>query len=229
MKKEQRPSLRKVLDFIFTESDATRWKPLQWVCLYSTVQPRGLLVLILPPSCASHILTSCITRPFLSHNQIKVAEWNAVFISTVLSTCVTRLSRLLSLPNLIGRTLRFICKTASSQRSVFFLPETNVTVFFPFLQIFPDMPPLPETEQHLWPFPLHLTPHSSSPDQVSSAVYRWLKWCFCSGRTAQINYCILKGIRALRVHSTAKLVWRKFGHAHQLVRVLRFPLLPKYL
>lgn len=46
------------------------------------------------PTLAFLILTSCITHPLLSQNQIKAPTWNIVFIYTVLSTFVMILSRL---------------------------------------------------------------------------------------------------------------------------------------
>lgn len=41
-----------------------------------------------------------------------------------------------------------------------------------FPQIFIDMPPLSKTEQHIWPFPLHLSSNSTLPDQVSFSGFR---------------------------------------------------------
>lgn len=38
-------------------------------------------------------------------------------------------------------------------------------------QVLPDMPSLPEAEQHLRPLPVHLPAHPAAPDQVSLALH----------------------------------------------------------
>lgn len=67
----------------------------------------------------------------------------------------------------VSEKLTLIWKCVPSQHGCFFM--ANVNCGLSLLQIFTDVPSLSKTEQHIWPFPLHLTSHSTSPDQVSYA------------------------------------------------------------
>lgn len=112
------------------ESDATRWKLLLLVPVYSTDHPRGLLLLLTTPPprlLVPLILISYITHLFRSHNQLKASCMeHRVHFDCIVHLC-NKIKPSPFLPDL-RRTLRLIQKSVSSQHSWFF--KTNVTVCF---------------------------------------------------------------------------------------------------
>lgn len=150
------------------ESDETRWKLLLLVPVYSLNHLRGLLLLLTTP-CPQPFVSLITSLIFCILSQFKgLGMQPGAHLDSIVHLC-NNISPFPSLPDWIKRTSRLIWKSVSSQNSCFF--KANVTVFFSFPQIVFDLPTLSETEQYIWPFPLHLTPHSSSPDQVSTVVF----------------------------------------------------------
>lgn len=112
------------------------------------------------PSLASLVLSCCITHPFVSHNQIKAEGWKDLCVhSHFVVHFDNQIKTSVLLADIISRTLTFL--------DYLFVYLSCFDRFLVFPQIIPDLPPLPETEQHLWPFPLHLSTYPSPPDQVS--------------------------------------------------------------
>lgn len=101
------------------ENDATRWKPLLLVPVYSTDHPQGSSFYYLPHPPTPRplipvVLISYITHLFHSHNQIKSpCMEHCVHFDCVVHLC-NEIKPSPFLPDLIRTTWRFIWKSVSS-------------------------------------------------------------------------------------------------------------------
>lgn len=116
------------------------------------------------------VSASYITHPSHSHTWITgcACVWvrgeHSVHLDAIVHSC-REIKQSPSLPLSLRGTLRSIWTVPVSSQHSRLHGEWCCRVL-PVPQVLADVPPLPETEQHVWPVPLHLAPHPAAADQV---------------------------------------------------------------